>query len=199
MSFKNKFTTVFKTPFFEIQESDKKFGSEKLPYFRYSSNDSVIASVFDTNGDLILVEQFRNNLNKKTIEFPAGEVNENETIDISIEREVKEETGYECKFIYLGAYRLMLNRTNMKHHVFIGFDAIKFKSSNLNEAGMKPIILSRKKIRQDIFSKHSIEQLAAFGILFLIEKKFGINIFDDTWLDISEKLRYTYNQNDKKK
>lgn len=199
MSLQNKFTTVFKTPFFEIQESDEKFGDEQLPYFRYSSNDSVIASIFDKNGDMILVEQFRNNLNKKTIEFPAGDVNDKESIDISIEREVIEETGYKCKFIYLGAYRLMLNRTNMKHHLFIGFDSIKLKSNMSNEVGIKPVIISREKIKQDIFNEQCIEQLAAFGILFLIEKKIGINIFDDTWLDISKKLRYMYNHNDKKK
>ena len=87
----------------------------------------------------------------------------------------------------------------MKHHLFVGFDSIKLKSSVVNEVETKPVVISREKIKQDIFSKQSIEQLAAFGILFLIERKFGINIFDDAWLDISEKLRYTYNHNDNKK
>jgi len=197
MSRKNRYSTVFQTPFFKIEQSDKKFGNSDLPYFRLSGNDSVIAAIFDMNGNIILVNQFRENLNKETIEFPAGEIDKGETSIEAVKREVLEETGYNCKYINLGLYRLLLNRTNMQHHLFIGFEANKSKLT-LREDNIKAIKMSRKQFKSNILEYNKLEHLAALGILFLIEKKVGCNILDDEWLEIHKKLSYKYINNDQK-
>lgn len=46
------------------------------------------------DGKILMVKQYRNALDRYTIEIPAGGLNENEPTDIAAARELKEETGY---------------------------------------------------------------------------------------------------------
>lgn len=46
------------------------------------------------NGNLIMVKQYRNALERETLEIPAGGLNPNETMEQAALRELQEETGY---------------------------------------------------------------------------------------------------------
>jgi ADP-ribose pyrophosphatase len=54
---------------------------------------AAIIPVMD-DGRIILVEQFRNALGKKTFEIPAGGIEKGETAFACVSREIEEETGY---------------------------------------------------------------------------------------------------------
>ena len=47
-------------------------GSVYEPFYTYSRRDYVIIVAYDTEGKLLCVRQFRQGINKVTIEFPAG-------------------------------------------------------------------------------------------------------------------------------
>jgi ADP-ribose pyrophosphatase len=65
-----------------------------------NNKDGVCAIIYNTVNDTYLfVEQWRPCINDKMIEVVAGSVEENETTEHSIRKEVLEETGYLCDTI----------------------------------------------------------------------------------------------------
>ena len=54
------------------------------------------------NGNFILVEQYRPNLEKLTMKFPAGGLKKMKDIYAFTEKYMK--TGYSCDLLYLGAF-----------------------------------------------------------------------------------------------
>lgn len=59
----------------------------------------IVAKIVPDN-ELILVKQFRPPAGKFMIEFPAGLVDEGESIETTAHRELYEETGYQGRFLY---------------------------------------------------------------------------------------------------
>ena len=170
-----KYINVFETPFFKVEKTLNNY-SDNNPYYRIVTNDSIICCLVDKLDNLLLVEQFRPNLGYKTIEFPAGEVDINETAFEAAAREIKEEMGLECNLHYLGSFRLLMNRTNNKEHLFIGLTSGKLAQQS--EQGIGTIVVPRKKII-NLINNNSFEQLAAFGIIQLINIKFKVNFLTD--------------------
>jgi 8-oxo-dGTP pyrophosphatase MutT (NUDIX family) len=169
-----KFTEVFNTPFFSIESTTEEF-SDKKPYYRINTKDSVICCLMDAKDNLLLAEQFRPNLGYNTLEFPAGGIECGETPHDAAKREIKEEMGVNCNLIYLGSYRLMMNRTVNKEHLFIGLSTRIISHA---EQGIQTRVIPRREFSSYILDK-KIEQLAALGILNLIDIRFNINFLKD--------------------
>lgn len=54
----------------------------------------------DKNGKIIMVRQYRNAIEKYSLEIPAGGLNPGEDMKSCAARELEEETGYRCEEIY---------------------------------------------------------------------------------------------------
>lgn len=170
-----KFTNVFETPFFTIEQSVENY-SDNSPYYRINTKDSVICCLLDADDNLLLVEQFRPNLGYKTIEFPAGGIENEESPMQAAAREIKEEIGVECQLLSLGSYRLMMNRVINKEHLFVGLTSGRLMGKV--EHGLQTRVIPRKKLINAI-SANELEQLAALGIIQLVNLKFGLNFLSD--------------------
>jgi ADP-ribose pyrophosphatase len=170
-----KFINAFETPFFTVEKSVNIF-SNNLPYYRIRTNDSIICCLLDEHDNLLLAEQFRPNLGYKTIEFPAGEVENNESPIEAAAREIREEIGVDCSLIPLGSYRLLMNRTNNKEYLYIAL--MSGKLNGQTEQGITTRVIARKKLI-NIINDNEFEQLAGIGIIQLINIKFGINFLLD--------------------
>lgn len=167
------FNKVFKTDFFTIESSKSEY-NQYGPYYRIKSSDSVIVCLIDRNENLILVSQFRPNLQKKTLEFPAGHVDKDENIFQAATREVFEETGYNCKLLFIGKSRLLMNRYINYEHLFIGIvDEHDLKNSK------KDIFLTNRKKFIKLINQSKFEQLAALGLLNYFNIKFNLNFFEE--------------------
>ena len=166
-----EYDVIFKTPFFEVEASKSPF-NEKGSYYRISSLSSVIICLVTESDEIILINQFRPNLKCNTIEFPAGYIEEDESPIDAARREVLEETGLKCTLLYLGKSRLLMNRYYNHEYLFVGIvksEDIKPRSSDLLFVGKVDFI--------DLINQERFEQLAALGLLNLLNIKFNIDFF----------------------
>ena len=171
------FSKVYETPFFTVESTENDYTNGE-PYFRINTKDSIICCLLDKWDNLLLVEQFRPNLGYSTIEFPAGGVEEGETPHSAAIREIQEEVGMNCDLFYLGRYRLMMNRTVSNEHLFLGLTDGKVIGKL--EQGIRTRSIARKKFSEFI-NAGNIEQLAALGIIKLVDLRFKINFIVATY------------------
>jgi ADP-ribose pyrophosphatase len=97
----NKWTTLesdyhFKTPFGNLRKDKCRLpdGSVINEYYVNEYSDWVNAVVLTEDHQVVLVEQYRHAGEGFFLEIPAGKVEENESSEDAVLRELKEETGY---------------------------------------------------------------------------------------------------------
>lgn len=169
------FIEVFSTPYFAVEATKENY-LEGAPYYRISTSDSVICCLLNDNDELLLAKQMRPNLGYETLEFPAGGVENDEAPLFAAKREIREELGFNSDLIYLGSYRLMMNRTVNKEHLFLGLASSE--EVNKPEVGIELVKIARTDFSNYVQSG-KIEQLAALGIISLINAKFNIDFMND--------------------
>lgn len=171
-----EFQEVFSTPFFSVEKSTELFGSD--PYYRLVHSPGVIMCILDQDDCFILVRQFRPNLGYYTMEFPAGAIDFSENPIEAAHRELLEETGLDAKFVYLGAYRLQMNRTATQEHLYFGFvnkAEINLPNSSSNSE-LEVYRVSRHDFFRNLKEGTEFEQLAGLGIVQIVSLKLGVDL-----------------------
>ncbi len=86
------------------------------------------------DGKILMVRQYRNALDRETLEIPAGGLNgADEPTDVAAMRELEEETGYACdKVEFLISIRTTVAFCNEKIDIYVARDLKKTKQ-NLDE------------------------------------------------------------------
>lgn len=141
-----------------------------MPYYRFVCSDSVISCVLTHNDSLVLVRQYRHNLETFTNELPAGSVDKFELPADAVSREFMEETGLQADFVYLGAYRLLMNRMTNFEHIYFGYSDEVFSAEQ--EAGVDVIFVPRR-LFFDFVKSGQYQQLAGLGIMQIISAHMG--------------------------
>jgi ADP-ribose pyrophosphatase len=181
---------ILSTPFFNIEELSNPDPINGLPYYRLNGPDSVICCVMNELGEFMMVRQFRPNLEKYTIEFPAGEIDPGETPFQAAKREISEELAVDCRMISLGNYLLMMNRTNIKNHLFFCLSTATLMC-HAPEEGIEQIILSRADFKC-LIRRGDYFQLAGLGILQLASLHLDVDVLNDP---IDKIIAAFYNHN----
>ncbi|MDD2839581.1 MAG: NUDIX domain-containing protein [Rickettsiales bacterium] len=122
--------------------------------------DSIAVVLYDNNKDkLLLIQQFRSGCYiKKNIKYPfeivAGLIDKNDTIENTVIREVKEESGVEIsKLLKICSFFPEINFSTREMHLFCGkFDSTKIK----NYAGLKE---ENEDIKILLFSKEEVKNM----------------------------------------
>lgn len=98
----------YKTPFGNLRKDTCELSNGIIinDYYVNEYADWVNAVVITEDNKIVLVEQYRHAGNDFFLEIPAGKIEENETHEEGILREVREETGFASKSapVKLGEY-----------------------------------------------------------------------------------------------
>ena len=89
-----------------------------------------------SDGNILVIREYRHGAEAVTIGLPAGSSDEGETdMEAVARRELKEETGYEAKeWVYTGAAYSNWAMQNNRVHFFLAFDIEKTSEQSLDPA-----------------------------------------------------------------
>lgn len=114
-----------------ITSAPKRFVREHLAmpdgyecdWYFVDTPPSVLVVPVTAGGNLVMVRQYRHNLKRHVLEFPAGIVEDGECLEDAALRELLEETGYRrgagCRLRPLGAFYSLPSETNKYTHVYL--------------------------------------------------------------------------------
>lgn len=177
------FKTCFETDFFTLEE---KSSETDKPYYRYNSNSSSISVVLDAEDNLIFVQQYRENLETYTLEFPAGAIELGETPTEAIIREVYEEAGLRVKAKYLGEGFLLMDRCKNPDHLFFAFESLHSPEKDQTKSEFPVVKVPRLSFATRLVNGE-FKQLGALSIIALMDYIFDIRFLEDSRSSLSEK------------
>ena len=140
-------------------------------YFVVELPDWAMVCPRIADGRFVLVEQYRPPVERTVLEFPAGRIEAGETADLSIRRELIEETGHRAtRLVPLGSYFTDTGRLNNRTHLFYG-DA-EAVADWTPEPGVVPVLLGAAEIDR-LIAEHRIVTLHHIG-MWLLAKAAGL-------------------------
>lgn len=132
--------TDYQCPYFKIMKNGFLIPGEKKPVYWYLLKRSDYVSLLAKEGNyLYMVELYRFAIGKKSLEFPAGIIDKDETPRQAAKRELEEETGIIAKKLtLLDWYYAFIGMSDAKSYVFLA-ENLSFSKQKLDksEFGMK--------------------------------------------------------------
>ena len=136
--------------------------------------------MLDTEDNLILVRQYRENLETETLEFPAGGIDPGETPKEAIIREVYEEAGLKIAAKHLGEGYLLMDRCKNPDHLFFGYEIANYnkEKSISTTAEFEVVKIPRLDFAKCLVDGH-FRQLGALSIITLIDYSYNVRFLSD--------------------
>lgn len=103
-------------------------------YFVVELPPSACAVAITETGEILMVRQYRHPIGETILELPGGFVDENEDHDMAMQRELKEETGYEfSSIILLGKVAANPGVLNNFTYLFLAQGGVKTAAQKLDK------------------------------------------------------------------
>lgn len=119
-------------------------GTEIAPYYTMHYPDWVNIVALTPEDEVITIRQYRHGVKQTILEIPCGRIDpEDESSLVAAHRELLEETGYQCDDLRQtgSMYANASSHTNLGH-TFVGTNAQKVASQNLDESEQIEVILT---------------------------------------------------------
>ncbi len=111
----------------KVYTDDIELPDGKIAKWDFINHDGAAAIVpVNSEGEILMVRQYRNALDRYTLEIPAGKLDDkNEKTSVCAARELEEETGYKAgKLELLITLRTWVAFTNEKIDVYVATDLL---------------------------------------------------------------------------
>ena len=149
---------------FEIVRDTIEKGEKTYPYSYVKVKPGITVVPFFNQEQVLLLKEYRHTIQKYVYEFPSGFIDELETPEQAVYRELKEETGFEPKQINsLGAYYPSFGSTDEITHLFsCNIDADYSECKEIIDSCNKREPL--EEISIEIMSIKEVNQLIESGV-----------------------------------
>ena len=119
------------------------------------------------DGKFVLVKQYRFAIQRYLLEFPAGTLEVGENHDLTIQRELEEETGYRAsQWQYLGGFYLCPGYSDEIIHAYLaqGIEKLENPPAQDEDEDIEVVFLSRDEIENLLRSQNAETSLDAKSI-----------------------------------
>ncbi|MQR94547.1 NUDIX hydrolase [Fictibacillus phosphorivorans] len=170
---------IYQTPFGHLRtDSCELSNGETIDnYYVHEYPDWVNAIVLTKEKQIVLVEQYRHPGNDFYLEIPAGKVEEDESYEEGIIREVQEETGFTSlkKPILLGEFMVNPATQTNKVLTFLILDAFQSSSQNLDENEDVTLKIIPFDHIEQLIEDHKVTQLFTVSAYYLAKNYLSKN------------------------
>lgn len=119
------------------------------------------------DGKFVLVKQYRFAIQRYLLEFPAGTLEVGEEHNVTIKREIEEETGYSAsEWQYLGGFYICPGYSDEIIHAYLaqGLEKLEHPPAQDEDEEIEVVILSREEIEVLLRSQSADTNLDAKSI-----------------------------------
>ena len=150
-------------------------GGAVIPSFYVNEYpDWANAFCLTKDGKVVMVRQYRHGLGEEGIELPGGVMEEGESMEEGVKRELMEETGYRFDHIeFLGKISANPSTTNNLMHMFLATGGEKVAEQNLDEAEEVDVLFFTMDEVKQLVKEHKIMQSLHVNCIFYALAKLG--------------------------
>jgi 8-oxo-dGTP pyrophosphatase MutT (NUDIX family) len=150
-------------------------GGKVIPSFYVNEYpDWANAFCLTKEGKVVMVKQYRHGLGEECIELPGGVVEENESGEEGVKRELLEETGYVFdKIEYLGKISANPSTTNNLMHMYLATGGEKVAEQNLDEEEEVEVVYYTLDEVKQLVREHKIMQSLHVNCIFYALDRLG--------------------------
>jgi len=155
-----------------VDRCERPDGTIVDPYFVVELPECVCAMALTEDNKVILVQQYRHPIEETLLELPGGFIDEGETSEQAIERELLEETGYQFStFVYLGKLAANPGVLNNFTHFFLAKGGKKIAQQKLDRNEDIELKFYSLEDTRSLLDNNEIKQsLHAAGMFMAFEK-----------------------------
>ena len=176
----------YKTPFGNLRKDTCQLPNGAIidDYFVHEYEDWVNAVVLTKDKQVVFVEQYRHPGQGFYLEIPAGKIEEGESYEEGILRELREETGFisKTKPIKLGEFMVNPATQTNKVVTFLILDAFKEYEQELDETEEIEVKLIPFDLIEEMIQEQKITQLFSVSAYYMAK-----DILNNSFVLSSEK------------
>ncbi|MBI2309624.1 NUDIX hydrolase [Candidatus Collierbacteria bacterium] len=164
---------VYENPWLTVRQDEVVRPDGKPGIYGVVEGRHFVEIIPKIDNNFYLIEQCRYPIQRKSLEFPAGAIEKDESIESALRRELEEEVGLKAaKFVRLGFANVAPGHNTVGFFIYLALDCRKIKRKlEGSEVDMITVRMSENEINNAIKSGRVIDgpTIVAF-CLYLLNK-----------------------------